>query len=205
MSLSTKLNIYKGNKSRYGLMLWLVLLFPYSLLIPAGLYYFHRLKSIKGSSFIIVNKAEMKLYHYNYFGDLLQTSSIASGKKFGNKKSLGDFKTPEGVFQISDIEDASSWSHDFSDDSVGKIIGAYGPYFLRLNVPGQKGIGIHGTHDDASIGTRVTEGCIRLSNKDLKMLIQTINIGSVVVITPGIEDVKDNGSGFPPFREPHNK
>jgi hypothetical protein len=33
---------------------------------------------------------------------------------------------------------------------------------------GHQGIGIHGTHDDNSIRTRATEGCIRLKNEDLE-------------------------------------
>ena len=80
----------------------------------------------------------------------------------------------------------------FKSDSLGAITGAYGPYFIRLDVPGQKGIGIHGTHDDNSIGSRASEGCIRMHNKDLIMLVKNITTASVVVITPGIEDVQAN-------------
>ena len=75
---------------------------------------------------------------------------------------------------------------------LGAISGAYGPYFIRLNVPGQKGIGIHGTHDNNSIGSRASEGCIRMHNDDITQLVKNINTASVVVITPGIEDVKVN-------------
>ena len=71
-------------------------------------------------------------------------------------------------------------------------MGAYGPYFIRLHVPGQKGIGIHGTHDNNSLGKRASEGCIRLNNKDLSELVMSINTNAVVVITPGIEDIKIN-------------
>lgn len=82
--------------------------------------------------------------------------------------------------------------HDFKDDSLGEIPGAYGPYFIRLDVPGQKGIGIHGTHDNNSLGTRASEGCIRLKNEDLEALVKRINTTSIVIITPGQQDVNVN-------------
>ena len=175
-----------------NILLWALIFIPYLLLIPAAFWYFNKLDNIEHSSFIVINKAEMTLYHYNYSGILLQKAQIATGKGFGNKETIGDSKTPEGVFRIVQIEDASSWTHDFKGDSLGSITGAYGPYFIRLDVPGQKGIGIHGTQDDNSIGTRASEGCIRMHNEDLITLVKHINTASVVVITPGKEDIKVN-------------
>jgi lipoprotein-anchoring transpeptidase ErfK/SrfK len=114
----------------------------------------------------------MKLSQYNFKGELLQQSAIATGKSYGNKSKIGDLRTPEGIFNISEVVDASDWKHDFKDDSLGEIAGAYGPFFIRLDVPGQKGIGIHGTHDNNSLGTRASEGCIRLKNEDLEQLVK---------------------------------
>lgn len=176
-----------------NLALWLVLIIPYLCLIPAYLWYQNKVENVKNSTFIIINKQEMMLYLYSYKGELLQKSKIACGKNFGNKENTGDNKTPEGVFGIGEIDDASSWSHDFKDDSLGEIKGAYGPYYIRLNVPGQKGIGIHGTHDPNSIGKRVSEGCIRLNNDELIKLVKHITTASIVVITPS---QADNDSTF---------
>lgn len=172
------------------ILLWFLIFLPYLMIIPASIWYFNKLDNIEHSSFIVINKAEMNLYHYNYKGELLQKSQIATGKNFGNKEKIGDSKTPEGVFNILKIEDASSWTHDFKGDSLGAIFGAYGPYFIRLNVPGQKGIGIHGTHDNNSIGSRVSEGCVRMRNGDLIELVNNLSTASVVVITPGLDDIK---------------
>ena len=93
---------------------------------------------------------------------------------------------------ISNIEKASNWVHDFGDGK-GEISGAYGPFFIRLDVPGHSGIGIHGTHKPESIGTRDTEGCIRLNNDDLLELVKQIHIGMVVFITPSYLDVIKSG------------
>jgi len=174
------------------ILLWAIILIPYICLIPASIWYFRHLKQIENSSFIIINKADYTLSHYNFKGELLQKSDIALGKNPGNKVKIGDLKTPEGIFRIAGFEDASTWSHDFKGDSLGEIEGAYGPYFIRLDVPRQKGIGIHGTHNNNSIGTRASEGCIRMHNEDVSALVKNLKTASIVVIVPGHDDQRIN-------------
>jgi hypothetical protein len=170
----------------------IIFVIPLLVLIGVSYWFLHQLNTIKNSNFIIIDTASMTLSQYNYRGILLYQFKVATGKNFGNKNQKGDLKTPEGVFNIEEVVDASSWSHDFMDDNQGSIKGAYGPYFIRLKVPGQKGIGIHGTHDNNSLGKRASEGCIRLNNEDLIQLVNNIKTNSVVVITPGLDDVKIN-------------
>jgi murein L,D-transpeptidase YafK len=180
------------NKEKKGFFLWVLIFLPYLLVAFVFFYYKKKVKEIKNASFIIINKSDMKMSHYDYEGKLLHHCGVATGKVFGNKMSVGDAKTPEGVFNVTGIEDASTWTHDFKDDTLGEIKGAYGPYFIRLGVSGQKGIGIHGTHDEKSIGTRASEGCIRMQNKDVEILAKSIKPSTVVVIVPGIPDIKQN-------------
>lgn len=170
---------------------------PYLLLIAFSITYVIQQHKIKNSTFIVIDKNTMKLSQYNFKGELLQQSAIATGKNYGNKNKIGDMKTPEGIFHISEVVDASDWKHNFKDDTLGEIAGAYGPYFIRLDVPGQKGIGIHGTHDNNSLGTRASEGCIRLKNEDLEQLVKRISTSSIVIITPGIQDVVINRDTIP--------
>lgn len=101
--------------------------------------------------------------------DVVKTYSVAVGKNPGDKQEIGDHRTPVGDFRVVSIENASKWKHDFGDGK-GKIAGAYGPWFIRLDAGGWKGIGIHGTHDPDSRGTMATEGCIRLSNEEIQDL-----------------------------------
>ncbi|MDD4365864.1 MAG: L,D-transpeptidase, partial [Synergistales bacterium] len=49
---------------------------------------------------------------------------------------------------------------------------------------GWQGIGIHGTHDPDSIGTLVTEGCIRLLNENVLWLRERVAVGTKVLIEP---------------------
>lgn len=172
----------------------IIFILPLILLTGITYWYLNELKKIKNSNFIIIDKASMTLSQYNYRGILQYQFKVATGKNFGNKNQKGDFKTPEGIFNIEEVVDASSWSHDFKDDNQGPIKGAYGPSFIRLKVPGQKGIGIHGTHDNNSLGKRASEGCIRLNNNDLTKLVKNIHTNSIVVITPGIDDVRINNN-----------
>lgn len=117
-----------------------------------------------------VNKSTYTLTLYKD-GEIVKEYPVAIGRNPGDKQRIGDNRTPTGKFKVVSIENASGWSHDFRDGK-GKIKGAYGPWFLRLDAKGWKGIGIHGTHDPDSRGTMATEGCIRLSNEDIAELRQ---------------------------------
>ena len=139
----------------------------------------------------------------------LKVYCVAVAKNPGDKQMTGDNRTPTswgsavaiparyagaavGVpsaqvpFVVEEICDASYWTHDFGDGK-GVIEGAYGPWFISLDT-GWIGIGIHGTHDPASIGTMASEGCIRLRNEDVAELKQLIygpakGVGTRVIIT----------------------
>jgi hypothetical protein len=178
--------------SRRDLVLWLLVLLPYVGGILLYLHYRRELDQIRNSNFILIDKSDYTLRVYDYEGRMLARYGIALGSSVGNKRSIGDMRTPEGVFKIESVENAGSWSHDFKNDTLGEIKGAYGPYFIRLKVPGQRGIGIHGTHEPNSIGKRVSEGCIRMRNEDIEKLVKRINRSSVVAILPGRMDVRQN-------------
>ena len=105
---------------------------------------------------------------------------VAIGKNSGQKQQSGDLRTPTGSFIVDEIIDSSSWKHDFKDGK-GEIEGAYGPWFISLET-GWDGIGIHGTHDPASIRTMVSEGCIRMNNADVEELKAKIEPGAKVMI-----------------------
>lgn len=146
-------------------------------------WYNSKVEEQRRAAVIVIDKRELKLHLYDYNGDQLLELPVALGKASGNKEKEGDMRTPEGTFRVNSIEDASSWKHDFGDGK-GEIRNAYGPTFIRLVTPGHKGIGIHGTHLPNSIGTRATEGCIRLRNDDLEKLVPLCYPGMIVVITP---------------------
>ena len=133
--------------------------------------------------FIVISKTELTLDLVDARGNSIVHYGCACAKNYGPKEKKGDHKTPEGVFKITQLLNARGLSHDFGDGK-GPVRDAYGPWFLRLGVPGFIDIGIHGTHLPESIGTRATEGCIRLKNEDIVDLKQRVHVGTPVIILP---------------------
>ena len=134
---------------------------------------------------ILIKKSEFRLYLLED-GNVIRSFPVALGKNAGQKRVSGDMKTPDGSFPIDEVIDSSDWTHDFGDGK-GEIEGAYGPYFISLDTSelsggAWDGIGIHGTHDPTSIGTRASEGCIRMHNSDLLALKKHITVDTQVTI-----------------------
>ena len=139
------------------------------------------------AAYIIISKQDFTLSLYDSDDRLVCRFPVAVGKNYGNKQRSGDMKTPEGDFSIQQIQPASDWGHDFGDGK-GWIPNCYGNWFIRLKTPPHRGIGIHGTHAPESIGTRATEGCIRLRNADLDSLKPLVRVGMPVAILPSDAD-----------------
>ncbi len=127
-----------------------------------------------GTAWIVVSKRDQQLsvYDRNAAGDTVIVAQFpcCMGKNKGDKVKRGDMRTPESPagkpFKITMIQDASTWKHDFKDGR-GNIL-AYGHWFLRLETPGHRGIGIHGsTGNEHTVPGRASEGCIRLLDKDI--------------------------------------
>ena len=137
-------------------------------------------------SYIYIKKSDFTLCYYDNSGKEIFRAGCALGLNPGQKEKEGDMKTPSGTFYVDEILDASYWTHDFGDGK-GEIQGAYGPWFISINTDEMSkgqwgGIGIHGTHDPASIGKRASEGCIRLENSQVEILKQLVSVGTKVVI-----------------------
>lgn len=169
-------------------LLGIVILLPYGGLFLGKKWHDREIRKIANSSFVIVDKGEMCLRVLDYKGRELLACPVTTGKNYGNKTGIGDFRTPEGIFYIEQIQEASSWEHDFGD-GLGPVSGSYGPWFIRLHTPGHKGIGIHGTHKPEMLGKRDSEGCIRVENDVINRLKDLVGPGTVIIVLPGEGDV----------------
>ena len=145
----------------------------------------------KENTFIVIAKPEYRLYVCEAIEDDTVCRAyypVCVGKNKGHKQKVGDMRTPESSFEkpftITQITDASKWTHDFGDGR-GEIL-SYGNWFMRLATPGFSGIGIHGsTNNESSVPGRGSEGCIRLRNDDLDQLKERYAfVGMKVVILP---------------------
>lgn len=107
---------------------------------------------------ILIVKDRLKLYVYKD-NVLIKTYPVALGKK----------STPTPVGNAKIINRAPNPG------------GPYGVMWLGLSIPH---IGIHGTNNPSSIGTYVSNGCIRMYNKDVLELSKLAPIGTEVTIVP---------------------
>ena len=148
-----------------------------------------------GTAWIVISKLNQTLsvYDRNAAGDTVIVAQYpcCMGKNKGNKQRRGDMRTPESPagkpFKITMIQDASTWKHDFGDGR-GNIL-AYGHWFLRLETPGHRGIGIHGsTNNEGTVPGRASEGCIRLLDTDIITLKEHFAYVGMPVIILGETD-----------------
>lgn len=65
---------------------------------------------------------------------------------------------------------------------VNKYLNPGGPYGTRWMGLSIKGYGIHGTNNPASIGTKASNGCIRMFNQDVNELFKQVPLGTTVKI-----------------------
>ena len=154
---------------------------------------------VKENCFIVISKAELKLYVCEALtNDTVRLAEypVCMGKNLGQKQKKGDMRTPNCTwaepFVITEIVDASNWSHDFGDGR-GSIL-SYGNWFMRLRTPGFSGIGIHGsTNNEETVPGRASEGCIRLHNADLDILKERYAFKGMTVV------IKAEEEGLKPF------
>lgn len=164
------------------MVLLLLILFPV-LSARAQAPFAKYLSQVDSAPFIVVDKPSLTLTLVDASGYPIKQYGCALARNFGPKQVRGDNKTPEGAFKINELLNARGLSHDFGDGK-GPVRDAYGPWFLRLDVPGFRDIGIHGSPFPESIGTRATEGCVRLRNEDITDLKKRVKLGTWVIITP---------------------
>lgn len=127
----------------------------------------------KKNCFVVMSKKDYYLYVYEPQGEdtvMVARYDCCFSLKKGNKQKVGDMRTPhttmDNPFTLTEIVDASTWDHDFGDGR-GSIL-SYGHWFHRLDTHGHKGIGIHGSTNNAeSVPGRASEGCIRLRDEDI--------------------------------------
>ncbi|MES2300290.1 MAG: L,D-transpeptidase family protein [Pseudomonadota bacterium] len=142
----------------------------------------------------VVDAKQSRLYVYqNQSGQLKFVTDyyITQGKLGVNKLKEGDQKTPLGVYYIT------------GRVSQAKLPPFYGAGALRINYPNEwdklngrsgSGIWLHGTpFDSYSRPPLASDGCVVLTNADLKQLNLSVEIGKTpVIISDHVEFVDKN-------------
>lgn len=161
-------------------------------MVEEELPYAERLLNNDHDGFIVVDKGRMKVIKYNKYGDEIATYGMCCAKNYGNKHQHNDCRTPEGFFTVRGVQNSEGWHYIDENGNVSKRDGEFGPRFIRLNTPVTKSIGIHGTCAPWSIGGRRSHGCIRIKNENIMKLVEMVDSGMPVIITPGKKDMAVN-------------
>jgi len=125
---------------------------------------------------IIVDLGDLHLYLYRD-GKLVRSYPVAVGQPA--------YPTPTGTYAVVDMQMNPTWlppNSDWAKDAKPIPPGATNPLGTRWIGTSAPGVGIHGTPDDASIGSYASHGCIRMHIPDAEDLYARIVIGMPVII-----------------------
>lgn len=120
--------------------------------------YFDYLNMFRQQYSITINLNEKYLYLIRE-GKIFKSYRVAIGKPSS--------PTPKGTFKIINVAVNPG--------------GPFGVRWLGLDAPNGD-YGIHGTNDPSSIGKEISNGCIRMQNRDILDLVRYVWVGTVVRI-----------------------
>jgi lipoprotein-anchoring transpeptidase ErfK/SrfK len=132
----------------------------------------------KYDTVIIVNRSQFRLKLFKGL-KLHETYPIAVGQ-------VG-LETPAGQYTIANKAINPAW-HVPNSPWAGKLAGKVIPGNDPTNPIKARwlgvydGVGIHGTADDASIGSNASHGCIRMHIPDVEKLYDEVPVGSAIYI-----------------------
>jgi L,D-transpeptidase ErfK/SrfK len=152
---------------------------------------------------IVINLAELRLYHFFYAGmlHLCETFPIGIGDE-GSDTPLGTFRVVEKIVSPSwhvpkSIKEEKPWLPDVVPPGPDNPLGSHA---LRLS---EKTILIHGTNKPWGVGRRVSHGCIRLYPEDIPQLFAWVRVGTNVTIVR--QPVKIGVDGRQVYAEVHDE
>lgn len=133
---------------------------------------------------IVINLPELRLYYFPEGSNKVYTFPVGIGKK--------DWTTPTIKTSVSNKMVNPTWTVPKSikqeyaqrGESIADSIPAgpdnpLGKYAMRL---GSGSYLLHGSNKKIGVGLRVSHGCIRLFNKDIKLLYDIVPVGTEVTI-----------------------
>lgn len=136
----------------------------------------------KPSPGLTINLAEMRVFHLS--GESAENEAGCYPMGIGRDGR----DTPEGDYQIIDKVENPVWRVPGSIRAVKPELPDFvpagpdnplGKYWLGLSIPGY---GLHGTNRPFGVGRRVSHGCIRLYDRDIRTLYRAVEPGARVRI-----------------------
>jgi lipoprotein-anchoring transpeptidase ErfK/SrfK len=132
----------------------------------------------KYATVLIVNRKAFRLTLYK---------DLKVKKSYGIAVGRVGLETPAGLYTIQDKAIDPAW-HVPNSPWAGKLAGKVIPGGAPDNPIKARwlgvydGVGVHGTSDDASIGSNASHGCIRMHIPDVEELYPQVPVGSPIYI-----------------------
>ncbi|MGG7522240.1 L,D-transpeptidase [bacterium BS0013] len=155
---------------------------------------------------IVVNVAEMRLYYYPPGGNTVEVLPIGIGQ--------AGRETPRNwVTSVERKQVGPTWSPTPNTRRAYAAEGKTLPAFVPAGPDNPMGLyaiyigrlyAIHGTNSNFGIGLRVSQGCIRLRNNDIKYLFDHVPVGTRVQLIdrPVKVTTEPDGSRWVEVHEP---
>ena len=155
---------------------------------------------------IVVNVAEMRLYYYPLGGSTVEIFPIGIGE--------AGRETPRNwVTAVERKQDGPTWTPTPNTRRAYAKEGKTLPAFVPAGPDNPMGLyalyigrlyAIHGTNSNFGIGLRVSQGCIRLRNDDIKYLFDNVPVGTRVQLIdqPVKVTTEPDGSRWVEVHEP---
>jgi peptidoglycan hydrolase-like protein with peptidoglycan-binding domain len=127
---------------------------------------------------IVVDLGDLRLYLFRD-GRLVKSYSVAAGQ--------AAYPTPTGTYAVTSMQMNPTWyppNSDWAKDAEPIPPGVTNPLGTRWIGTSAPGVGIHGTPDDASVGSYASHGCIRMHIPEVEDLYTRVVVGMPVVIRP---------------------
>lgn len=135
-----------------------------------------------GQPYLVINLAELRLYHMmtTELGLRVITFPLGVGREgldtpLGEERVTGKLKDPAWYVPASIREEDPTLPAIVPPGPLNPL----GSYALRLSTPGYL---IHGTNKPLGVGRRISHGCIRMYPEDIKNLYSITGRGSRVAI-----------------------
>lgn len=159
-----------------------------AILLAIAVYYFYPEKKLpKGKIIdkIEVFKSKRKMFVYSD-GKLLKTYTISLGRNpVGHKEVEGDFKTPEGIYEINAKNPNSGYHKNLGVSYPNEEDSAHAKSLGKS--PGGD-IKIHGIRNGSGFISKFqrwkdwTAGCIAVTNDEVDELYESVKIGAKIEI-----------------------
>lgn len=155
---------------------------------------------------IVVNVAEMRLYYYPPGSNTVEVLPIGIGQ--------AGRETPRNwVTAVERKQEGPTWSPTPNTRRAYAAEGKTLPAFVPAGPDNPMGLyaiyigrlyAIHGTNSNFGIGLRVSQGCIRLRNSDIKYLFDNVPVGTRVQLIdrPVKVTTEPDGSRWVEVHEP---